>query len=64
MSKVDLSREERVKKMDLFLSELAGIGSNKRVRKIRDRYASEEVGKLCKACLTDIDFLLTKANHN
>ena len=61
-NKVDLNREDRIKKMDKFLSQLTEISRSKRLKKIRDRYASDEVGKLCKTCLTDIDFLLAKAS--
>lgn len=56
MSKVDLAREQRIKKMDDFLLQLKEISKSKRLKKIRDRYASEEVGKLCKVCLNDIEF--------
>lgn len=60
MSKVDLAREERIKKMDDFVVQLSEINRSKRLKKIRDRYVSEEVGKLCKVCLNDIDFLIAK----
>lgn len=62
MDKVDLARDERIKKMDEFLIELGEISRSKRLKKIRDRYASEEVGKLCKVCLNDIDFLIAKCS--
>lgn len=65
MNKVDIARETRLKKYDMFLEELVNIATSKtakRLKKIRDRYISEEVGKLCKSCLQDIDYLVKKTN--
>jgi hypothetical protein len=64
MDKVDIARESRLKKYDMFLLELNNIAKSKRLKKIRDRYNEEEVGKLCSSCLENIEFLVNKTGFD
>ena len=60
---MDIARENRLKKFDEFLEEIGNIARSKRLKKIRDRYNTEEVGKLCTNCLQDIEYLFNKTNY-
>ena len=44
--KVDLAKEERLKKYDLFISEIKEMYTSSRIDKIKSRYETQEVGQL------------------
>ena len=60
---MDLAREDRLKKYDAFLAELAKIHGSSRVWKIRDKSKDDETGEVCQRALNEMGVLLQKAGY-
>lgn len=63
MTKVDLQREERVKKFEILLNELIEISKNKRIQKLLQKLNNDEHGVLLERFVADISFLNSKCNN-
>lgn len=61
-TKVDLQREERLKKYNNFCDCISQIHFSSRLNKIKNKYENAEVGKLCGQLSQDCQFLLTRCN--
>jgi hypothetical protein len=59
-TKVDLSREERLKKYENFVEEIFKMYGSSRLQKIKAKYEQQEVGRLCVQLTKDSQFLLSK----
>ncbi|EAS07712.3 katanin con80 domain protein (macronuclear) [Tetrahymena thermophila SB210] len=63
MSKVDLAREERIKKYNSLIDELRSIQKISRIKKIVERKAKEDIGQLANLVLTDLNYLFGKLDN-
>ena len=59
MSKLDLEREERVKRYDDFLAKLRTIVEHKVFLKLKKQLYAEEIGTLTQALLTDYEYVVS-----
>lgn len=57
MTKVDLSRDERIKKYDTFLKEIEMIIKNSTFIKMRGQYKNEDIGQLGVTLVSEYDML-------
>ena len=60
-TKVDLQREERIKKYDDFVNEIYKMYNSNRLQKIKNKYQEQEVGKLCLQLNKYAQYLLSKS---
>ncbi|KAL4445218.1 hypothetical protein ABPG74_022031 [Tetrahymena malaccensis] len=63
MSKVDLAREERIKKYNSLIDELRSIQKISRIKRIVERKAKEDIGQLANLVLTDLNYLFSKLDN-